>query len=275
MAKRSRARDYKPSTVKRLHTLSGNECAAPNCTKRLIARDGETIISKICHIEAAAADGPRWNPDMDDDQRRHFNNLILLCDECHRVIDNKNNETKYPVSLLKEWKTRHESTRTYSFLNERPALLGMVINAIAKGKIGTVVEPLPRNPRAVKIDAKIRFNDIKRNKALIDEYKVFYKKINALYQEIEEQGSFRKENLLRNIRLTYLKVKGRYVRDQQDSIRIVREHADDIIEDVQEELVTKVEEQSANYSEDISFGVALVMVDAFMRCKILEEPPTA
>ena len=92
------------STVKRLCTLSGNQCAAPGCTKSLIARDGKTIVSKICHIEAANENGPRFNPGMEDDERRHFDNLILLCDECHRMIDNQENEKKYPVVLLKEWK---------------------------------------------------------------------------------------------------------------------------------------------------------------------------
>ena len=86
-----KARQYKPSTVRRLDTLSRNECAAPDCDRKLIARDGETIVSKICHIEAASENGPRFNPEMDDDDRRHFNNLILLCDECHNIIDNIEN----------------------------------------------------------------------------------------------------------------------------------------------------------------------------------------
>ena len=79
-----KARQYNPSTVRRLDTLSGDECSAPDCTRKLIARDGETIISKICHIEAASPDGPRYNKNMTNDERRHYNNLILLCDECHR-----------------------------------------------------------------------------------------------------------------------------------------------------------------------------------------------
>ena len=51
---KEKARQYKPSTVRRLDTLSGNQCAAPGCTRSLIAKDGETILSKICHIEAAS-----------------------------------------------------------------------------------------------------------------------------------------------------------------------------------------------------------------------------
>lgn len=273
MAMNSKARAYKKPTIKRLHTLSGNQCAAPDCTHVLIARDEETIISKICHIEAASANGARWNPDMDDDQRRHFDNLILLCDECHCIIDNKENEAKYPVTLLKQWKKQHESTRTYSFLNEHPSLLNMIINAISEIDIDAEEKAASPNMEAFEIEAKINHNDIKRNKALIDEYKVFYTKVNSLYQILEEQGSFKKENLLRNIRSIYVQIKGKYIGNDANPMPIIRDNADNIIEDVQDKLLIMAEKKTNNYSEDISFGVSLIMVDAFMRCKILEEPP--
>ena len=270
---KSKAREYKRSTIKRLHALSGNQCTAPGCTHTLIARDDKTIISKICHIEAASADGARWNSDMDDDQRRHFDNLILLCDECHCIIDNKENEAKYTVPLLKQWKKQHESTITYSILSEHPSLLSMVITAISEIELDAVEEAASSNMEAFEIEAKINHNDIKRNKALIDEYKVFYKKVNSLYQILEEQGSFKKENLLRNIRSIYIQIKGKYIGNDANPTPIIRDNADNIIEDVQDKLLIMAEKKTNNCSEDISFGVSLIMVDAFMRCKILEEPP--
>ena len=105
---KEKARQYKRSTLRRLDTLSGNECAHPNCTKKLIAEDGISIISKICHISAASKEGPRFDKNMSDVERRGFNNLILLCDEHHVIIDNKENESEFPVSLLKKWKSNHE-----------------------------------------------------------------------------------------------------------------------------------------------------------------------
>ncbi|NQU06798.1 MAG: hypothetical protein HQ568_11940 [Calditrichaeota bacterium] len=269
-----KAKEYKPSTVKRLHTLSGNQCAVPNCTRALIASDGETIISNICHIEAASPGGARWNPDMDDEQRRHFENLILLCNECHCIIDNKENDAEYPVSLLKQWKKQHEATRTYSYLNERPSLLMMVINAISEIELDAVEETSPSSKEAFEIDEKIDYNDIKRNKALIEEYRAFYYKINSLYQILEEQGSFKKENLLRNIRNIYVLVKGKYIGNEVNYMPIIKGNADSIIEDVQDMLLQMSEENAKGYTEDISYGISIIMVDAFMRCKILEEPPT-
>lgn len=269
-------RDYTRNTLRRLDTLSGNECAWPDCTKQLIAKkDGKTIVSKICHIEAASKKGPRYNPKMTDDDRRHISNLILMCDECHQVIDNKENEDEYPVTRLQEWKKNHESTKTYAILNDRPSLLNKAINAISDIDFETEGGGSDLKIKAFEIEVKIKFNDIKRNKALLEEYKVFHTKVNSLYKTLEKEDSFKKENLLRNIRSIYLKVKGKYVGDDKNPMRIITNNADSIIEDVQAELLVKAEKNIIQSDEDISFALDVIMVDAFMRCKILEEPPSS
>lgn len=265
-----RARQYKPSTVRRLDTLSGNQCAWPGCTKKLIAEDEKSIVSKICHIEAASKDGPKYNPKMDDDERRHFNNLILLCDEHHTIIDNKENEKKYPVELLKEWKRNHESKLLHSTLQKKPTLLSIAINAISNIDFNDENEDNSTKP--FNINDKISFNAIKRNKTLIEEYKIYYSQLNALYSELETAGSFRKEKLLRNIKLIYLKVKGKYVIDSADKMNIIQQNADNIIEDIENQLLEMIEKDAKHYEEDITLGISVIMVDAFMRCKILEEP---
>lgn len=264
-----KARQYKPSTVRRLDTLSGNECTEPNCKKSLIAEDGQSIVSKICHIEAASENGPRWNKFMGDDERRHYNNLILLCDEHHTIIDNKDNESKFPVKLLKEWKANHESKMLYKLRNS--SLLKTAINAISDLEFGIAKEE-STTTKPFDIDVKIRFNDIKRNKFIIDEYKVFYPKVNSIYRELESQGSFKKEKLLRNINNLYLRKKGHYIINEENEIEQIRENADNIFEDIENELFNLVKKDDMFYHEDIVFGISIIMVDAFMRCKILEEP---
>ncbi len=120
------------------------------------------------------------------------------------------------------------------------------------------------------ISEKITYNSIKRNRFLIDEYKIYYSKINSLYEELEKQGSFKKDKLLRNIKNIYLKAKGDYVNGQADVITIVRKNADNIIDDIQEKLL---ESLGNSIEEDISFELDVILVDAFIRCKILEKPP--
>lgn len=268
---KEKARHYKRSTIRKLDTLSGNRCAAPDCTKPLLARDVKTIVSKICHIEAANENGPRFNPDMEDDERRYFDNLILLCDECHSIIDNKENENKYPVALLKEWKKNHES-KQLNRLNSNISLLKLAINAIADAEFDDSYDKDDEISAPFNIKDKINHNAIKRNKSLIEEYKIFYTKINSLYNELEVQGSFKKEKLLRTIRLLYVKAKGTYVGNHDNPMEVICANADNIIEDVENELLKLVEKDEEIYKEDISFGIPIIMVDAFMRCKILEDP---
>ncbi len=264
----SLARKYTPSTIKRLFLLSGNICAAPDCTNQLIAKDKSTLISTICHIEAASPEGPRYNILMTDEDRRHFDNLFLLCDSCHKIIDNKANEDKYHTSLLKDWKNNHES-KLLNQLSSNSSMLRGVVDAIAKASFEEPDE-IKDTSNPFKIDDKISHNHIKRNKSLIEYYKVYYSKINSLYAELEKQGSFKKESLLANIKHIYLKVKGKYVEDSIEPLTILRANADDIIDDVLDELTVIAEKDG---KPDLEIAIYVVMVDAFMKCKILEEPP--
>ena len=262
-------RDYKPTTTRRLDTLSGNQCAKPGCSKQLIAEDGQSIISKICHIEAAGSKGTRYNSDMNDDDRRHYNNLILLCDEHHTIIDNRDNEDQYPVELLQEWKRDHESKNLGTQLIRNPSLLAMAVVAIADIDFDESYDA-EDSSESFSIENKISYNAIKRNKALIEEYKQYYGKLNIVYAEMERQGSFKKIRLLRHITNIYLKVKGVYVGNAPDSMAIIRENADNIIDAIRDELFEIVIKTASH--EDAVFGVDIIMIDAFMRCKILEEP---
>jgi len=258
-----KAREYKRTTIRRLDTLSGNNCACPGCPKSLVAEDGQSIISKICHIEAASINGPRYNDDMDDEDRRHYSNLLLLCDEHHVIIDNKENEATYPVDLLKEWKSTHESKMLYRLRNS--TLLKTAIYAIADLEIEDGIDT-KIDITAFDIKSKIEYNEINRNRFVIEEYKAFYTKVNSIYQELEKQGNFKKEKLLNNIRHLYLNYKGIYSTSDSKSI------SDDIYEDIENDLYERIKKDGDFYEEDIVYGISIIMVDAFMRCKILEKP---
>jgi len=265
-----KARQYRDRTIKKLFILSCNQCTAQNCNNPLLARDGNTIIAKICHIEAASPDGPRYNSNMTDDERRHFSNLILLCDECHSIIDNKENENKYPVYLLKQWKRDHENKCRQNKLIKNPQLINQAINAIADIDF-EYDEAKEKELKSFNIDEKIEYNSIKRNKDLIEVYSKYYGKINTLYSEIEKQGSFKKEKLLRNVKLLYLRIKGKFVNNHENELKIIQKYADDIFEEVENQLLEIIDKNQSN-KEDITFALPIILVDAFMRCKILEEP---
>jgi 5-methylcytosine-specific restriction endonuclease McrA len=266
-----KARQYKRSTVRRLDTLSCNQCANPDCNRKLIAKDGETIVSKICHIEAASQNGPRYNPDMTDNERRDFENLILLCDECHSIIDNKDNETKYTVLLLKEWKRNHEDKCRQGKLIKNPKLINQAINAIASIEFKEE-ESNDTSLNTFDINNKIEYNSVKEYKYIIEEYSKYYGKLNTLYSELENRGSFKKEKLLKIIRNLYLKIKGEIVNGRESEFEIIQQNADKILQTVEERIWIIIDKIQSN-EDDVLIAIPIIIVDAFMRCKILEEPP--
>jgi hypothetical protein len=74
-------------TLKQLYSLAGNNCSFPGCTVTFFSEDDTVNSSDISHIEAAEEGGPRYNPNSDDEYRRSYPNLILLCPTHNRVID--------------------------------------------------------------------------------------------------------------------------------------------------------------------------------------------
>lgn len=271
---KDKSRQYKPSTVRRLDTLSGNECAHPECTKKLIAEDGISIISKICHIAAASKDGPRYDSSITDDERRGFDNLILLCDEHHVIIDNKQNEGVYPTSLLKKWKSDHEKKvlellSNKNLLSKHPLALNKVINSIGK-KIEEVLD-LPDATNAPNPEVKISYNNVIRYESVIREFAPYQGKLNKIYEEIEKEGSTKKEMVLYNIKRLY-----HTIRNDYSNINDIKQNADVIFDRVIERLLDNIDKAPNKLDEfdqeTVDFSLMIVVVDAFMRCNILEEP---
>ncbi|MED5615893.1 hypothetical protein [Janthinobacterium sp. P210005] len=93
------------SVRRRLFALSGNRCAFPKCPHPIINKDGQ-LLAQICHIEAASEDGERFNSEKNNEERRAFENLILLCGTHHLET---NNTTVYTLSKMREMKGAHEA----------------------------------------------------------------------------------------------------------------------------------------------------------------------
>lgn len=97
----------KPSeqTIKKLFALSGNNCAYPSCGLPVV-ESGGTLTAQICHIKAQSKGGPRFDPMQSEEERQGFANLILLCGQHHKVIDDQLDI--YTVDVLQGMKAVHE-----------------------------------------------------------------------------------------------------------------------------------------------------------------------
>jgi hypothetical protein len=97
----------KPAVLRELYLLSGNNCAMPAC-KNVNLDERGTVIGQICHIEAAMPDGPRFNEDQTNEQRRALSNLVLICANHHLQIDSKRHEKDWPRNKVRKLKADHE-----------------------------------------------------------------------------------------------------------------------------------------------------------------------
>ena len=108
----------KQEVLRELYIKSGNECAYPGCHNALVDENAN-FVGEVCHIEAAMPGGERFNPNMTNEDRRSFGNLMLMCHHHHVVTDDVE---KYTVEKLKEMKRNHEAK--YS------GIIGQMMNSI-------------------------------------------------------------------------------------------------------------------------------------------------
>ena len=92
------------ATMKRLFGMSRNQCAIPDCKSPLIISD--VVVGEICHIRARRKAGPRYDGNLTAAQKDKFENLILLCSTCHKIIDTK--PDAYTADWLQSVKRAHE-----------------------------------------------------------------------------------------------------------------------------------------------------------------------
>ena len=105
---RGRARLDEDTKLK-LFSDSGGYCQNPACNMPLFpeASDRHSHFAEMAHIFAATDGGPRAKVEMSESDRANFNNLLLLCANCHTIID-KEPQT-YTDELITAWKRDHKS----------------------------------------------------------------------------------------------------------------------------------------------------------------------
>lgn len=119
-----------PAVVKRLFALSGNQCAYPSCDEKIVDEKG-TVIGEICHIEAAEKGGERFNEFSNDEYRRSFENLILMCSNHHKRT---NNIDEYKTDKLRKMKARHEKINENASFQPLENIINQAINNFMEQK---------------------------------------------------------------------------------------------------------------------------------------------
>jgi len=82
----------------------------------LVARKG-----RACHICAASPDGPRYDSNQTEEQRKSIDNGVWLCANCSDLID-KNGGVDFDPADLRKWKKDHEKLIRAQILANRSSL---------------------------------------------------------------------------------------------------------------------------------------------------------
>ena len=94
-------------TKLRLFADSGGYCQHPECAKPLFVDIGakNTHFAEMAHIIAASGKGPRADATVTQADKGYYDNLILLCANCHTTIDKA--PADFPDNMIREWKRSH------------------------------------------------------------------------------------------------------------------------------------------------------------------------
>lgn len=127
--------DVTPAIKEELTYLAGWRCQFAGCGKDLrrhAATGGYGRFSYFAHIVAASENGPRGDPVLSKQLASELSNFMLLCDECHRLID-KINPAKYTVEILRKMREDNiaEVSRLLGTLQHKPVEVVAIIGNVS------------------------------------------------------------------------------------------------------------------------------------------------
>jgi hypothetical protein len=116
--------------------------------------------------------------------------------------------------------------------------------------------------KSFEIEEKIEYNQLVSARTLIDDYKIHCSRIEKIYSDFDKLGVNKSLSILNGIRSEYIKIN-------------TTETPDKIFYLIIDKVVEKVKE-SSNYEplpdEELDLCVQIIVVDAFIRCKIFKNP---
>lgn len=138
--------------------------------------------------------------------------------------------------------------------------LSSVINILSKENLAPV--DLNANINSFEIDRKIDFNNLNTSKEIINDYKYSHHIVDKIYSEFDKSGCNKSISVLNTIKGEYNKHSLESSGDELFSL---------VISNISERIL-----QSSNFEkipqEEMEMCVGILVVDAFIRCKIFKNP---
>jgi len=139
--------------------------------------------------------------------------------------------------------------------------LAAIINLLASENLAENIESPEINE--FEIDKKIEFNELNSVKGTIDVYKIYYHKLDEKYSEFDREGSNKSFSVFQVIKKQYAVLQNEGKNPQEIFLGVANNITDIIV-------------KSKNYVEipyeELEMCVDILVVDAFIRCKIFKNP---
>ena len=137
-----------------------------------------------------------------------------------------------------------------------------LINILSRENLDETLYPVIALP--FKIQEKIDFNGLDAIKTIIKENALFSKKLNDKYEEFDRLGVNKSHAILNVMRSTYQKL----VVQHEDTTELFYK----IIETIVDRIKSEMSEDNSLSQEELELYVQIIVVDAFMKCKIFKNP---
>ncbi|KKA07103.1 hypothetical protein VP02_15015 [Pseudomonas ogarae] len=141
--------------------------------------------------------------------------------------------------------------------------LASIINIISEEDLSAVASSGAVD--AYNLDDKIELNKLEVAAEIIEDYKVYHPRIEQVYGVFDAAGKSKSKSVLDSLRHTYLKLSMTF-------------GGDELFFKIVETVVERVQ-SSGNYVvmplDELERNVNILVVDAFIRCKVFKEPKGA
>lgn len=157
-------------------------------------------------------------------------------------------------------------------------LISKIVKLLANSFLDIEENNISNNLTTFKIDEKLSYNNIIKNRSIIEQYSIMYVYFDNALNFYDDSNMGTKTKILEYVHMLYLEAKGELLfklkKDNRTTIEKIQDNADLLIDLVSQRIKEKIDSSCEDWEfyEDIEMGIKYCICYCFMECKILEKP---
>jgi len=188
---------------------------------------------------------------------RNINNKVKYINIPNLLKDIQNfpSDKINKISILCDRELKVTSTKNKNFSD-----ITRIINILSSTQMSS---DFTSDAQAFKIQEKIEYNKLEDLQSYINEFLVYEGKIKSIYDEYDRDSTNKSSVVLSYINSKFTRVKSSTLKPKELFFKLLDELKNDVI-------------TSADYKqqtiEDLEFYLGIILVDAFVKCRIFDKP---